>query len=53
MHSGGQPSLDLPEILAWLWRDYDPGKTHQAYEMEAAEKAKPVFRVQIVNRESW
>jgi enterochelin esterase family protein len=53
MHSGGQPSLDLPEILAWLWRDYDPAKKHQVYEMEEAEKGKPVFRVQVVNRESW
>jgi hypothetical protein len=23
------------------------------YEMEEAEKAKPLFRVQIVNRDSW
>jgi hypothetical protein len=53
MHSGGQPSLDLPEILAWLWRDYDPAKTRQEYEMKEAEKAKPVFRVQVVNRDAW
>lgn len=53
MHSGGQPSLDLPEILPWLWRDYDAAKTSQVYEMEEAEKGKPVFRVQVVNRESW
>src|SRR5688500_8502667 len=53
MHSGGQPSLDLPEILAWLWRDYDPAKTHQVYEIEAVEKSKPLFRVEVVNRDSW
>ena len=53
MHSGGQPSLDLPEILAWLWREYDPAKTHQEYQMEEAEKSKPVFRVQVANRDSW
>jgi enterochelin esterase family protein len=53
MHSGGQPSLDLPEVLPWLWREYDPAKTYQEYEMEEAEKSKPVFRVQIVNRDSW
>ena len=53
MHSGGQPSLDLPEILAWLWREYDPAKTHQEYQMEEAEKSKPLFRVQVVNRDSW
>lgn len=53
MHSAGQPSLDLPESLVWLWRDYDPARTHQEYEMEEAEKGKPVFRVQIANRDSW
>jgi len=53
MHSGGQPSLDLPEILAWLWREYDPAKTDQEYQMEEAEKSKPVFRVQVANRDSW
>jgi enterochelin esterase family protein len=53
MHSAGQASLDLPEMLAWLWRDYDSAKSHQAYEMEESEKSKPVFRVQIANRDSW
>ena len=42
---------DLPEALAWLWRDYDPARTEQLYEMEAAEKAKPLFRVKIYNRD--
>jgi hypothetical protein len=37
--------------MMWLWRDYDPSKTEQSYEMEASEKAKPPFRVSIVNRE--
>jgi enterochelin esterase family protein len=40
----------LPEILTWLWRDYDPAKTEQKYEQSAEEKAKPVFRVRIYNR---
>jgi enterochelin esterase family protein len=53
MHSVGQPALDLPEALAWLWRDYDPAKTAQTYEIEAEERAKPPFRVKIVNRDSW
>jgi enterochelin esterase family protein len=38
--------------MIWLWRDYDPGKTTQAYEMEATEKAKPLFRVSVVNRDA-
>jgi enterochelin esterase-like enzyme len=53
MHSNAQGSLDLPESLAWLWRDYDPAKTQQTYEMEAAERDKPPFRVKIANREAW
>lgn len=53
MHSSAQGSLDLPEALAWLWRDYDPVKTEQTYEMEAAERAKPVYRVKITNRDAW
>jgi len=40
----------MPEALAWLWRDYDPAKTEQTYEMEAAEKSKPLFRVKVYNR---
>ncbi len=53
MHSSAQGSLDLPEALAWLWRDYDPAKTAQNYEMEPSERAKPVFRVKISNRDAW
>jgi enterochelin esterase family protein len=53
MHAIAQGALDLPESLAWLWRDYDPGKTEQVYEMEQAERAKPVFRVKIANRDFW
>jgi len=53
MHSIAQGALDLPESLAWLWRDYDGGKTEQVFEMEEAEKAKPLFRVKIANRDSW
>jgi enterochelin esterase family protein len=39
--------------LAWLWRDYDRRKTEQAYEMEETERAKPLFRVTITNRDAW
>lgn len=53
LHAIAQGALDLPESLAWLWRDYDPAKTEQDYEMEEAEKAKPLFRVGITNREAW
>jgi enterochelin esterase family protein len=53
MHAIAQGAMDLPESLTWLWRDYDPAKTAQTYEMEEAERAKPLFRVRIANREVW
>jgi enterochelin esterase-like enzyme len=52
-HAIAQGALDLPESLAWLWRDYDPAKTEQTFTMEETEKAKPLFRVRIANREAW
>jgi enterochelin esterase-like enzyme len=50
-HNHAQNNSEMPEALAWLWRDYDPGKTEVVYGMEAAEKAKPMFRVKIYNRD--
>jgi enterochelin esterase family protein len=50
-HSPMQGSSELPESLAWLWRGYDPAKTQDAYPMDEGEKAQPVFRVHIFNRE--
>jgi enterochelin esterase family protein len=50
-HNTAQGNGQLPEALAWLWRDYDLHKTQQVYEMEASEKAKPLFRVKIYNRD--
>ena len=52
MHSGAQGAAEFPAELIWLWRDYDPAKTEQVYEMEASEKAKPVFRIAIINRDA-
>ncbi|MSV31786.1 MAG: esterase, partial [Bryobacterales bacterium] len=52
-HAIAQGAMDLPESLVWLWRGYDPAKTEQVYEMEPEEKAKPLFRVKIANREAW
>lgn len=53
MHAIAQGALDLPESLTWLWRDYDPAKAEQIYEMEESERAKPVFRVKVANRDVW
>ena len=52
-HAIAQGAMDLPESLAWLWRGYDAAKTEQVYEMEESERAKPLFRVRITNREAW
>jgi enterochelin esterase family protein len=52
-HGGAQAGLDLPESLAWLWRDYDPKKTAQDFHIEPSEKEKPLFRVTITNRDPW
>ena len=52
-HNSSQAALDLPESLAWLWRDYDPSKTEQIYEMDPAERDKPLFRIRVVNRDAW
>jgi enterochelin esterase-like enzyme len=49
-HNGADANAQLPKSLAWLWRDYDASKTEQDYQQEAAEKAKPLFRVHIYNR---
>jgi len=52
-HAIAQGAMDLPESLAWLWRDYNPAKTEQTYVMEESERVKPLFRVRIANREAW
>jgi enterochelin esterase family protein len=50
-HSTAHGNSELPEALTWLWRDYDSAKNEQVYDMEAAEKNKPLFRVRIANRD--
>jgi len=40
----------LPDALRWLWRDYDPARTHQDFEQDPAEKDKPYFRIRSLNR---
>lgn len=52
-HGGAQAALDLPESLAWLWRDYNPNLTTQEFKMDPTEKEKPFFRVTISNRDAW
>ena len=51
-HNAGHGAAEFPQEMIWLWRDYDAAKTEQAYEMEPSEKAKPVFRVAVANRDA-
>ena len=51
-HNSAHGAAEFPAEMIWLWREYDASKTAQQYEMEASEKAKPLFRVAIVNREA-
>ena len=52
-HSSVQGGMDLLESLSWLWRGYDPEKADANFEQEATERAKPIYRVQIANRDAW
>lgn len=49
--NSAQGSAEFPQSFIWLWRDYDAAKTGQQYEMQEAGKVKPMFRVQIYNRD--
>ena len=51
-HNSGQGAAEFPVEMIWLWRDYDPAKSMQTYEMEPSEKSKPLFRVSVTNRET-
>ena len=51
-HNPAQGSAEFPAEMVWLWRDYDPNKTEQTYEMDPTEKAKPLFRVTVSNRDA-
>lgn len=51
-HNSGQGAAEFPAEMVWLWRDYDPAKTAQTYEIEPSEKSKPAFRVSITDRDA-
>jgi enterochelin esterase-like enzyme len=51
-HNSGHGAAEFPAEMTWLWRDYDSSKTEQTYVIEPSEKAKPVFRVSVTNREA-
>ena len=49
-HNGGQGLAEFPAEMIWLWRNYDPSKTEETYQMDPSEKSQPFFRVTITNR---
>jgi hypothetical protein len=51
-HNSACGAPEFPEEMVWLWRDYDASKTAQTYELQPAEKSRPLFRVSITNRET-
>jgi enterochelin esterase-like enzyme len=51
-HNSAHGAAEFPAEMIWLWRDYDPAKTAQTYEVEPSEKAKPLFRVSVANRDA-
>ena len=51
-HNSGHGAAEFPAEMIWLWSDYDPAKTSQAFEIEPSEKGKPIFRVSVTNRDA-
>ena len=51
-HNSGHGAAEFPAEMIWLWRDYDPAKTSQTYEIEPTERSKPIFRVSVTNRDA-
>ncbi len=49
-HSAAEGGAEFPAEMTWLWRDYDPSRTEQAYTQDPAEATRPPFRVSITNR---
>src|SRR4029077_1271222 len=43
IHTRLSGQLEAVDELTWLWRDYDPAKAEQVYEMEAGELSQPLF----------
>lgn len=51
-HSPAHGSVEFPEEMIWLWRDYDPDKTGQAFTIDPAEKDRGLFRVTLDDRKA-
>ena len=51
-HNSAHGAAEFPAEMIWLWRDYDPAKISQSFEIEPSEKTKPIFRVSVANRDT-
>jgi enterochelin esterase-like enzyme len=51
-HNSAHGAAEFPAEMIWLWRDYDPEKNSQTYQIEPSEKSKPLFRVALTNRDA-
>jgi len=49
-HSRNHGHVELAEEMVWLWRDYDPARAAQQFEMDPAERGRPFYRIQGFNR---
>lgn len=49
-HSRNSGHVELAEEMVWLWRDYDPARTAQQFEMDPAERGRPFYRIKGLNR---
>ena len=49
-HSRNGGHAELAEEMIWLWRDYDANSVEQSYRPDPGESAKPMWRVQSLNR---
>jgi enterochelin esterase-like enzyme len=49
-HNSAHGAAEFPAEMIWLWRDYDPSKSAQTYEIDPSEKSAPPFRVKVLNR---
>ena len=50
-HNGAHGNAELAEELIWLWRGYDPSQTTQEFTPDPAERRKPMWRIQSLNRD--
>jgi len=51
-HNSAHGAAEFPAEMIWLWRDYDPAKTSQTFDIDPAEKSKPIFRVTVTSRDA-